>query len=88
MIAHGTTVRMKVSLFIMKVQRELSQSGLCHCGPNQYSLTFVVRCKAAGVRLEQGVYKGWALESADKPGVTISFVRDPVELRERGWQRS
>ena len=70
----------------MIVQRELSQLGLCHCLPNQYSLTFVVRCRAAGVREEQSHHKGHALEISDRPGVTISFVRDPVESGEvGGW---
>lgn len=42
-----------------------------------------VRGGAAGVRLEQIVYKGWALERADPgPGVTISSVRHPVEREE------
>ncbi len=53
--------------FIAIVQRQLSQWRLCHSEPNQYSLTFVVRCGAAGVRLEPSVYKGWALERADRP---------------------
>lgn len=47
--------------FILVVQR------LCHSEPNQYSLTFVVRCRAAGVRLKQNVYKGWVLKGAERP---------------------
>lgn len=30
------------------------------------------------MRLEQSVYKGRALQEADRPGVTISFLRDPA----------
>lgn len=46
---------------------------LCHQEPTQYSLTFVVRCRAAGVRLEQSVFKGRACRRLPGPGVTISL---------------
>lgn len=59
--------------------KTLSRGRLCHSKPNQYSLTFVVRCGAAGVRPKHRAAQRTGFEGVWRgPSQAISFVRDPT----------